>query len=77
MKSQNMIGIAMYTTILTLHKQGISQRQILKITNIHRRTINKIITKYEDQNIETPIPSKRLSKVELWHERKWDYWLAI
>jgi IS30 family transposase len=36
-----MIGIAMYTTILTLHKQGISKRQIAKITNTHRKTINK------------------------------------
>ena len=35
----------MYTTILTLHKQGISQRKIARTTNTHRKTVRKIILK--------------------------------
>ena len=33
-----MIGTSMYTTILTLYKQGISQRKIARTTNVHRKT---------------------------------------
>ena len=32
----------MYTTILTLYKQGLSQRKIAKTTNTHRKTVKKI-----------------------------------
>jgi transcriptional regulator len=52
MKSYYMIGTAMYTTILTLHKQGISQRKITRTTNTHRRTVRKIIERYELSKIE-------------------------
>lgn len=51
-----MIKLAMYTTILTLYKQDISQRKISEITGIHRKTVNKIITRYEEDKIEVPIP---------------------
>jgi transposase len=64
-----MIGIAMYTTILTLYKQGKSQRQISKITNVHRQTIKKIITKYLKNKSESPEEYHRSSKVEGWHEQ--------
>ena len=47
MKSYYMIGTAMYTTILTLHKQGISQRKIARTTNTHRKTVRKIIERYK------------------------------
>ncbi len=59
----------MYTTILTLHQQGKSQRQIAKITNTHRKTISKIINNYKDKNIEAPIPYNRPSKSGSWHEQ--------
>jgi transposase len=68
-KSQKMIGITMHTTILTLHKQGISQRQISKITNIHRTTISKIVKDYKERGVEAPMPYNRPSTVEVWHEQ--------
>ncbi|MDH5573605.1 MAG: IS21 family transposase [Gammaproteobacteria bacterium] len=68
MKSDNMIGIAMYTTILTLYKQGMSQRKIAKTINTHRSTVNKIIKKYESSKIEVPIPYQRSSLTGSWHE---------
>ena len=58
----------MYTTILTLHKQGLSQRKIAKTTNTHRKTIKKIIARYESSKIETPIPYNRSSTNDSWHE---------
>lgn len=64
-----MIGIAMYTTILTLYKQGKSQREITRITNVHRKTVRTIIAKYSQNNIESPESSQRQSKVEGWHEQ--------
>ena len=63
-----MIGIAMYTTILTLYKQGMSQRKIAKTINTHRSTVNKIIKKYESSKIEVPIPYQRSSLTGSWHE---------
>jgi IS30 family transposase len=44
-----MIGAAMYTTILTLYKQGISQRKIAGTTNTHRSTVRRIIKKSQLQ----------------------------
>ena len=58
----------MYTTILTLYRQGISQRQISKITSSHRNTIKTIIDRFEKDKIEFPLPYKRSSKVANWHE---------
>ena len=58
----------MYTTILTLYKQGISQRKISEITKVHRKTVKKIITRYEKEEIEIPLPYKRSSKMESWHK---------
>ena len=60
----------MYTTILTLHKQGISQRQIAKVTNTHRKTVHKIIKEYSNHRREAPAScNKRGSKLELLHEQ--------
>ncbi|MBT5828246.1 MAG: IS21 family transposase [Alphaproteobacteria bacterium] len=58
----------MHTTILTLHKQGKSQRSISKITNIHRRTIFKVIKRYKEENLESPVPYNRSSKLDQWHK---------
>ena len=54
-----MIGTSMYTTILTLYKQGISQRKIARTTNVHRKTVKNIINRYEKSKIETPVPYNR------------------
>ena len=62
-----MIGIAMYTTIITLHKQGVSQRQISKITKKDRKTIKRIISKYKNHNIEEPTVYQRISKASAFH----------
>ena len=58
----------MYTTILTLYRQGMKIRKISRTTNIHRDTIRKIIKKYEKEKIEEPINYKRESQVSKWHE---------
>jgi transposase len=63
-----MIGIPMYTTILTLHKQGKSQREIAKLTDRDRKTIRRIIFKYNSLGIELPTPYQKESKVIGWHE---------
>ena len=63
-----MIGTPMYTTILTLYKQGLSQRKIARTTNTHRKTVKKIIERYESSKIETPIPYNRSSITDSWHE---------
>ena len=48
-----MIRINMYTTIITLYKQGNSQRQISKLTNTDRKTVRKIITCYVEDGVES------------------------
>ena len=62
-----MIEKAMYTTILTLHQRGTSQRQIAKMTNTDRKTVRRIITKYEKHNIQEPTIYQRISKVSAFH----------
>ncbi len=57
----------MYTTILTLHKQGKSQRSISRITNIHRKTVAKIIKRYKESNLKFPAQYNRASKLDKWH----------
>ena len=64
----NMIGTSMYTTILTLYKQGISQRKIARTTNVHRKAVKNIINRYEKSKIETPVPYNRPSMTDSWHE---------
>lgn len=38
----------MYTTTITLHKQGNSQRNIAKLTKLDRKTVKRIINHYLD-----------------------------
>ena len=47
-----MIKIAMYTTIITLYKQKVSQRQIAKLAKVDRKTIGKIIKRYEQEGVD-------------------------
>ena len=63
-----MIGRCMYTTILTLYKQGMSQRQIAKMVNVHRGTIKKIIVRYEKDGIEDLSARSSTSKLLSWHQ---------
>jgi transposase len=44
----------MYTTIITLYKQDVSQRQIEKMTKVNRKTIRKIIERYKQKGVEDP-----------------------
>lgn len=48
-----MIGYGMHTTILTLWKQGKSKKEIARITQKDRKTVRKVIKKYEETGIET------------------------
>lgn len=63
-----MVDLAMTTTIITLYKQGMTQRQISKIMNKHRATVKKVIARYEEVQEEAPESYKRISKIEEWHE---------
>lgn len=56
----------MYTTILTLYKQGKSQREIAKLTGRDRKTIRRIVYKYNW--IESPTQKQKESQVFKWHE---------
>lgn len=57
----------MHTTILTLYREGISQRKISKLTHTHRKTVKKVIMRYKRDKIEFPAPYTRASNVESWH----------
>ena len=63
-----MIRGYMYTTILTLFKQGCGKRKISRDTGVHRDTVSKIISKYKEKGIEEPAKYERESKVSKWHE---------
>jgi transposase len=58
----------MYTTIITLHKQGISLRQIAKMTNHDRKTIRRIISRFKLESIELPNDYQRRSKLQPLHQ---------
>ena len=62
-----MIKQAMYTTIITLYKQGISQRQIAKTTKTDRKTVKRIISRYIEDKVESPIGYERTSVLTFWH----------
>ena len=63
-----MIRINMYTTIITLYKQGNSQRKIAKLTRIDRKTVRKIVNRYVKSGTESPAPYERSSASDFWHE---------
>tara|TARA_B110000046_G_C12985655_1_gene395491 strand:+ start:278 stop:1702 length:1425 start_codon:yes stop_codon:yes gene_type:complete len=63
-----MIGVKMYTTILTLYRSGMKIRKISRTTSIHRDTVRKIIKRYEKEKIEEPAIYKRESQIAKWHE---------
>lgn len=50
-----MIGFAMHTTILTLWKQGKSKNEIARVTGKDRKTVRKLIQRYEQFGEETPV----------------------
>lgn len=56
----------MYTTIITLHKSGDSIRKISRTTKIDRKTVTKIIKRYQKDKIESPLPHSKISGVEEW-----------
>jgi transposase len=62
-----MIKIAMYTTIITLYKKAISQRQIAKLTKTDRKTVSKIIKRYKEEGLDEPVIYQRESILNLWH----------
>jgi len=58
----------MHTTILTLHKQGVSQRKIAQMMSVNRWTVKRVIGQYNEDGTECPRPYKRTSYNEAWHE---------
>src|SRR5277367_6603347 len=64
-----MIKIDMYTTIITLYKQGNSQRKIARLTKTDRKTVKRIINRYIEAGIESPVSYVKSSVLESWHEK--------
>ena len=65
--SLQMIGYAMHTTIVTLWKQGKSKKEIARITQKDRKTVRKVIKKYEETGIETPSSINKESALRTYH----------
>ena len=57
-----MIRINMYTTIITLYKQGNSQRKIAKLTRIDRKTVRKIVNRYVKSGTDLLHPMNDLQR---------------
>ena len=57
----------MYTTILTLWKQGKSKSEIARVTGKDRKTIRQIIKRYEGGGQETPTAINKNSGLSLHH----------
>ncbi|NBT86495.1 MAG: helix-turn-helix domain-containing protein [Alphaproteobacteria bacterium] len=62
-----MIGFAMHTTILTLWKQGKSKNEIARVTGKDRKTVRKLIQRYEQEGQETPLSINRESRLRKYH----------
>lgn len=57
----------MHTTILTLWKQGKSKHEIARITQRDRKTVRKIIRKYEETGAESPSAFHKESSLRKYH----------
>lgn len=57
----------MYTTILTLWKQGKSKSEIARVTGKDRKTVRQIIRKYEQIGQEAPAVHRRGSSLNQYH----------
>lgn len=57
----------MYTTILTLWKQGKGKREIARITNKDRKTVHKILKRYEETGAEIPDIFHKESSLRKYH----------
>ncbi len=62
-----MIGYAMHTTILTLWKQGKSKKEISRITQKDRKTVRKVIKRYQETGEETPSALHKESYLRKYH----------
>jgi len=59
-----MIKIGYYMTIITLYKQGESQRKIAKLVGHNRKTVRRIIKRYERDGITEAPRSRKESVLE-------------
>lgn len=57
----------MHTTILTLWKQGKSKNEIARVTGKDRKTVRKLIQRYEQEGQETPLSINRESRLRKYH----------
>lgn len=57
----------MYTTILTLWKQGKSKSEIARVTGKDRKTVRQIIQNYEQRGQETPVAMTKESSLSQYH----------
>lgn len=52
--AHNMIEIGYFMTIITLYKQGESQRKIAKLVGHDRKTVRRIIKLYKEKGVIEP-----------------------
>lgn len=62
-----MIGTLMYGTIISLHKQGRSNRAIAKLLGHDRKTVGKIINEFEKSGRSSPLEYSRDSRLNEYH----------
>lgn len=62
------IGYAMHTTLLTLWKQGQSQRTIADMTGKDRKTIKRVIQRYKETGQESPKAISKASALTSYHD---------
>lgn len=60
----NMIEIGYYMTIITLYKQGESQRKIARLVGHDRKTVRKIIKRYKEEGITESTKNSKISALE-------------
>jgi phage regulator Rha-like protein len=59
-----MIEIGHYMTIITLYKQGASQRKIAKLVGHDRKTVRRIIKRYKEEGVTKYPKSSKVSTLE-------------
>ena len=63
-----MIEIGYFMTIITLYKQGESQRKIAKLVGHDRKTVRRIIKLYKEKGVIEPIKKQKESTLDEYKE---------
>ena len=63
-QKNNMIKIGYFMTIITLYKQGESQRKIARLVGHDRKTVRRIIKLYKEKGVIEPIRKQKESALD-------------